>query len=98
MVRRIDPLVERLRETVVAVSDILRSPSGSRWRHTGRELSEHAMVEHVVGGHRGGLVMRDAVERRVEGHSSFAVLLAKARYHFGRRSRGLRACGTANGR
>src|SRR6201999_3323421 len=74
MLRRVDPLIEGLFETVVAIGNILSRAPGAGRRDPRAERPQHFMTERVFGGHRLGLLKSDPVERRIAGDTPFAML------------------------
>ena len=84
MLGGVDPLSERLLETLVAIGDVLGRAAGPRRRDAPAERAEHLVAQRVLGGHRARLLHRDAIERGVAHDLDLAVLEPIARDQLGR--------------
>src|SRR4051812_6883043 len=82
---RVDPLAERLLETVVAVSNILGGTPRTRRRDPPGKRAEHFMTEIILRRHRSRLIQGDAVKGCVASDSGLAMLEPEARDQFRRR-------------
>src|SRR5262245_49229341 len=81
----IDPLAERLLETVVTVGNVLGGATRTSRRDPPVEGTEHAMAEGDLRRHRPRLLHRDAVEGRLTHDADLAMLETEAGAQFGRR-------------
>src|SRR5204863_1487406 len=75
----VDPLAERLLETVVTVGDVLGGAPGTRRRHPSVERAKRVMAEIVFRRHRPRLLQRNAVQRCIAHDAILAMLDAEAR-------------------
>src|SRR4051794_34024053 len=82
---RVDPLAERLLETLVAVSNILGGTPRPRRRDPSGKRAEHLMTEIILCRHRSRLIQRNAVEGCVARDTDLAMLEPEAGDQFGRR-------------
>ncbi len=80
----VDPLAERLLETLVAVGNVLGGAPRTRRRDPPGERAENLMTEIVLRRHRSRLLQRDAIEGCIAHDADLAMLEAVAGDQFGR--------------
>src|SRR5204863_4279694 len=74
----VDPLGERLLETLVAVGNVLGGAPCTRRRHSPGERAKHLMTEMILRRHRSRLLRRNAVEGCITHNADLAMLEAEA--------------------
>ena len=80
---RVNPLVERFREAIIAIRDVLGRPARAGRADARVKTAENIVVELVLCCHRRGLLARNSRKGRIHHHAPFPMLNPIVRDHIG---------------